>query len=59
MSNKNRYNITNDYDDEYDDDEFRKQKKKNPRRRRQVKNWKKAWSNNQERYDEIDDFFTK
>jgi hypothetical protein len=58
MSNKNRYNITNDYDDEYDD-EYRKPKKKDSYRRRQVKNWKKAWSNNQDRYDEIDEFFTK
>jgi len=57
MSNKNRYNTTNDYD-EYDD-EYRKPKKKDSRRRRQVKNWKKAWSNNQDRFDEIDDFYTK
>lgn len=56
MTNKYRYNTNEDYDDE---DEYRKPKKKDSPRRRQVKNWKKAWSNNQDRYDEIDDFYSK
>ena len=57
MTNKYRYNTNEDYDDE--SDEYRKPKKKDSPRRRQVKNWKKAWSNNQDRYDEIDDFYSK
>lgn len=48
----------NDFDDEFDD-EYRKPKKKDSPRRRQVKNWKKAWSNNLDRYDEVDDFYSK
>lgn len=59
MTNKNRnYTKFNDYDDEYEDD-YRKPKKKDSPRRRQVRNWKKAWSNNQGRYDEVDDFYSK
>lgn len=59
MTNKNRnYTKLNDYDDEYEDD-YRKPKKKDSPRRREVRNWKKAWSNNQDRYDEVDDFYSK
>jgi hypothetical protein len=59
MTNKNRnYTKLNDYDDEYEDD-YRKPKKKDSPIRREVLNWKKAWSNNQDRYDEVDDFYSK
>lgn len=48
------------YDDLYeDDDDYRKPKKKDSPRRRPVRNWKKAWVDNAERSDEVDDFYTK
>lgn len=56
-NNKNRVKFNNnDYDDDFDD--YKKPKKKDSPRR-QVKNWKKAWINNMDRYEEIDDFHSK
>jgi hypothetical protein len=58
MKNRNSTN-PNDSDNDSDNDGYLKPKKKDSPRRRQVRNWKKAWSNNQDRYDEVEDFFTK
>lgn len=58
MKNRNYTNL-NDSDNDSDNDGYIKLKKKDSPRRRQVRNWKKAWSNNKDRYDEVEDFFTK
>ena len=47
--------------DDYEEDEMpaHTSHKKDGPRRRPVRNWKKAWTNNEKNYDEIDDFFGK
>ena len=58
MSNKNRRfeNTVSEYEDE---DNYRPNKKKQSHRRRPVRNWKKAWYSKEDKYDEVDEFFSK
>lgn len=58
---KSNSNIS-DYDDYHDDLDHKKRIKKvdsEHNKRREIKNWKKAWSEHLEDYDEMDDFYAK
>ena len=49
-----------DHNDYYDDeDDYRPAKKKDSPRRRPVRNWKKAWVEHQEDWEEVIDFRIK
>lgn len=52
---KTKYHEKFDYDD-YDDD---RQVKKQQAHRRPVKNWKKVWTEHEDDFDDIDDFYTR
>lgn len=44
-------------EDQYYDDEHLPGKKMHQERRRSVKNWKKAWSEHEDDYDDVDLFY--
>lgn len=58
-TNRNYYE--DDFDYEMDDDRKKKSKASaiNQRQRREIKNWKKVWSEHTADYDEIDDFHVR
>lgn len=45
--------------DEYDLAEERKRKRTTEAKRREIRNWKKAWSEHPNDYDEVDDFYMR
>lgn len=53
------------YEDDHNDYEYYEERKKIKRvdsehnKRRDIRNWKKAWSEHTDDYDEVDDFFSK
>jgi hypothetical protein len=54
---KSKNHAYDDYDD-YDDNQYNV-KKQQQSQRRQIKNWKKAWTEHENDYDEMDDFYSK
>lgn len=52
--NMRSHEYADDHEDEYSDNKLRKGEKRRP-----VRNWKKAWSDHLDDYDEVDDFHTR
>jgi len=56
---KSKNHAYDDYDDYDDDEDYTRGKKLHKENRRSIKNWKKAWAQHENDYDELDDFYTK
>lgn len=59
MKNKNYSYEDDDYDYEYEDRKKAKKADLENQKRRNIRNWKKAWSEHTDDFDEIDDFYAK
>lgn len=55
---KTKYREKFDYED-FDDEDRRQVKKQHQEHRRPVKNWKKAWTQHEDDFDDVDDFYTR
>jgi len=56
-NSKSRNEINRQRYDDYE--EYDQSKKKSQPKRRPVRNWKKAWIENEDQVDELDEFFGK